>query len=60
MQFVRAPYAGELDGKAFVGDLRFDREADLGFAELAVDEPGEPCPRPVPWVPPRADLLSQP
>jgi len=59
MQFVRAPFATEVDGHWVIGDLRFDREAGVGMAELAID-PGRPrsCRYKVPWIPPRADLLD--
>ncbi|MDY6984386.1 MAG: hypothetical protein SV422_14970, partial [Pseudomonadota bacterium] len=41
-----------------VGDLRYDREPELGFAEMQVNEAPAQCPRFVPpWKPPRADLL---
>ncbi|MEO8756093.1 MAG: metal-dependent hydrolase [Casimicrobiaceae bacterium] len=60
MQFARVPYVGLWEGQWYVGDLRFDREADLGFAELLVNEPGQSCPRAVPWSAPRADLLERP
>jgi inner membrane protein len=58
MQFVRAPYATQVDGHWVVGDLRFDREPGLGLAEIAVDDaiPAR-CPRSAPWIAPRADLL---
>lgn len=58
MQFVRAPYATQRDGQWIVGDLRFDREPGLGLAEIAVDDAiADRCPRPAPWIAPRADLL---
>lgn len=41
-----------------VGDLRYDREPGLGFAEMPVAAAPAECPRFVPpWVPPRSDLL---
>jgi hypothetical protein len=42
-----------------LGDLRYDREEELGFAEIAItDHPT--CPSFVPkWVEPRHDLLEQ-
>jgi inner membrane protein len=59
MQFVRAPFAVRRQGRWLIGDLRFDREADAGFAELELDPAAPPgCPRPAPWVPPRAELLG--
>jgi hypothetical protein len=39
------------------GDLRYDRERELGFAEIETQSGG--CPEFVPgWTPPRADLLG--
>ena len=41
-----------------VGDLRYDREPELGFAEVEVGPSTDECPRlRPPWVPPREDLL---
>ncbi|PTL82017.1 metal-dependent hydrolase [Vitiosangium sp. GDMCC 1.1324] len=60
LRFSRAPFLRE-DADAdtrLIGDLRYDREGALGFAELALDD-GTACPRFVPpWVPPRGELLS--
>jgi inner membrane protein len=59
MQFVRAPFATEADGHWILGDLRFDREAGIGMAELAVDPARpKPCRHDVPWIAPRTDLLG--
>jgi inner membrane protein len=62
LQFARAPFAAEVDGKWVVGDLRFDNERGLGMSELALDRRGMPtqCRYSVPWVPPRAALLDPP
>ena len=58
MQFVRAPFAAEVDGRWVIGDLRFDREVSLGMSEIAVGDPAHSqCRHHVPWVPPRAALL---
>jgi hypothetical protein len=39
-----------------VGDLRFDREPSLGFAEIeALGHTS--CRTSAPWLPPRADIL---
>jgi inner membrane protein len=60
LQFARAPYAAEVDGRWVIGDLRFDRERALGMTEIEVaDPPGSPCRYHVPWVPPRAALLGR-
>jgi hypothetical protein len=57
MRFVRAPWLSRIDGAWVLGDLRYDREPGLSFAELAIDRPDERCPGHVPnWVPPRNDL----
>jgi inner membrane protein len=59
MRFIRVPWLAEVGENTVLGDLRYDRERALGFAEVALrDRPG-PCPRLVPhWRPPRADLLQ--
>ncbi|NUO48450.1 MAG: metal-dependent hydrolase [Polyangiaceae bacterium] len=60
MRFMRAPFIAERGETFVVGDLRFDRDEKLDFAELElpIDPPNE-CPRFVPsWTPPRADILS--
>ena len=59
MQFARAPFAAEVDGRWVIGDLRFDREAGLGLAEIELNPAAHsPCRHHAPWVPPRAELLS--
>ena len=60
MRFARAPWLARIDQAWVLGDLRFDRESELGFAEIPVDPPEEPCPALVPsWTPPRTDLLGK-
>jgi hypothetical protein len=58
LRFIRAPWLAEVEDQLTLGDLRYDREAESGFSEIAVtDEPN--CPSLVPqWVPPRLDLLT--
>jgi inner membrane protein len=59
MHFIRAPWLAKLpDGEQALGDLRYDREPALGFAELAItDQPS--CPPFVPpWIEPRRDILN--
>jgi inner membrane protein len=52
LRFARAPFWTN----SILGDLRYDREAELGFAEIELPKPD--CPRFVPgWTPPRSDLL---
>lgn len=58
MQFVRAPWLATVDGALAIGDLRFDREPALGFAEIDLSENPGACPsRTPPWTRPRADLF---
>jgi inner membrane protein len=60
LRFLRAPYwQRDPRGALTIGDLRFDREAELGFAELELRGPLS-CPEHVPdWTPPREDLLRR-
>ena len=52
MRFARAPWASMIDGQWILGDMRYDREPELGFSEIAL-APDEHCPAHVPpWVPP--------
>jgi len=58
MRFIRVPWLATVGTDLVLGDLRYDREKGLGFAEVALHDPPGPCPRLVPdWRPPRADLL---
>lgn len=55
MRFARAPWFTS----RVVGDLRYDREPGLGFAEVDLTRPPR-CPAyEPPWVPPRTDLLDR-
>jgi inner membrane protein len=57
LRFARAPWLSE--ERHVIGDLRYDREPELGFAELDLAQSSR-CPAYVPpWVPPRSDLLEQ-
>ena len=59
MQFARVPWAAAQGDGWVVGDLRYDREPELGFAEVEVGPATDECPRRrPPWVPPREDLLD--
>lgn len=59
--FARALWYQRNDEGWLVGDLRYDREPGLGFAEMQVSATPAQCPRFVPpWTQPRADLLSPP
>lgn len=57
LRFIRVPWLATVEDELVLGDLRYDREAELGFSELEItDEPD--CPPVVPqWTPPRLDLL---
>jgi inner membrane protein len=58
LRFARAPWFSESDTRRVIGDLRYDREPELGFAELDLTRPPR-CPAYVPpWTPPRSDLLG--
>jgi inner membrane protein len=58
MRFIRVPWLATVGADTVLGDLRYDREKALGFAEVALHVPPVDCPRRVPdWRPPRADLL---
>jgi inner membrane protein len=59
LQFARAPFAAARQDGWVVGDVRYDREPGLGFAEVEAGPSADGCPRlPAPWVPPREDLLD--
>lgn len=52
MHFARAPWASMIDGQWILGDMRYDREPELGFSEIAL-APDEQCPAHIPpWIPP--------
>lgn len=60
LQFARVPWAAPQGDGWVVGDLRYDREPELGFAEVEVGPGADGCPRfGAPWVPPRQDLLDR-
>jgi inner membrane protein len=60
LRFARAPWLASVDGKLVLGDLRYDNEVSLGFAEIDLRANPTPCPRHVPlWAPPREHLLSR-
>lgn len=59
MRFIRVPWLAVVGQDTVLGDLRYDREKALGFAEVALHDPPGGCPRLMPdWRPPRADLLQ--
>lgn len=57
-RFIRMPWLANVKDGLVLGDLRYDREPELGFAEFEItDRPS--CPRFVPnWIEPRRDLLG--
>jgi inner membrane protein len=63
LRFSRAPFVVMRRGAWIIGDARYDREAGLGFAEIALASPAaeaasNPAACPVaPWIAPRGDLL---
>jgi inner membrane protein len=59
LRFARAPWFRESGERRLIGDLRYDREPELGFAELDLNASSR-CPGYVPpWTPPRMDLLRR-
>ena len=58
LRFMRMPWLADVDDGLVLGDLRYDREKELGFAEIVIDDQPS-CPPFVPeWVEPRYDLLE--
>jgi inner membrane protein len=59
LRFIRAPYVAQVRAGWILGDLRYDREPGIGFAEIEIGRDPGPCPVFMPsWTPPRADLLT--
>jgi inner membrane protein len=60
LQFARAPFAVEREGRWVLGDLRFDRTGGAGFATVELPPTlDSPCSFAAPWTPPRTDLLAR-
>jgi inner membrane protein len=57
LHFARTPWASVIEDRWILGDLRYDREPGLGFAEIELQDTST-CSRVPPWLPPRNDLLS--
>lgn len=58
-QFARVPWAMPTGSNWIIGDLRYDREPELGLAEIETGPTEDPCPRRIPpWIPPRAALFD--
>jgi inner membrane protein len=60
LRFLRAPYwLDEGEGSLILGDLRYDRNPELDFADVRIELQPTFCPSAVPsWTPPRQDLLD--
>ena len=59
LRWSRVPFWSSDGGETLIGDLRYDRQRPLEFAELVLPG-GEACPRFVPnWTPPRRDLIER-
>jgi hypothetical protein len=59
--FARTPFWLERGASLYLGDVRYDRSAADGFAELEVPRRPSQCPPFVPpWTPPRRDLMDEP
>jgi inner membrane protein len=57
-RFIRMPWLADVKDGLVLGDLRYDREPELGFAEFAITDTPD-CPAFEPnWLEPRQDLLS--
>lgn len=60
LRFARVPWEMQNGAGWLIGDLRYDREPGLGFAELALSQGPARCPRHVPpWIPPREEMMNQ-
>ncbi len=60
LKFARVPWMTAQEDGWLVGDLRYDREPELGMAEVEVGPAMDECPRRIPpWVEPRKDLLTR-
>jgi inner membrane protein len=58
LRFSRAPFFISSPASLIVGDMRYDRNEALDFAELELAWRPDVCPRAIPgWRPPLADLL---
>ena len=59
LHFARVPWAMTRGEGWVFGDMRYDREPELGLAEIEVGPTSDECPPFIPgWTPPRADLLE--
>jgi inner membrane protein len=61
MQFARVPMATAAGPDWWLGDLRFGGGRGPGFSQLRLTLPPQRCDfAPVPWLPPRPELLAPP
>ena len=59
LRWARLPFWLEHSAELLLGDLRYDREVGLDFAETVGTLPPRSCPKRVPpWTPPRLDLIE--
>lgn len=58
MRFIRAPWLISTEREKVLGDMRYDREQELGFAEVELADPPRCPPIVPPWGIPRADLFQ--
>jgi inner membrane protein len=59
MRFARAPWLASVEGRSVIGDLRFDNERALSFAEIELGDATACLSNVPPWVMPRGDLVPQ-
>jgi inner membrane protein len=57
LRFARDPWAVWRDEQWLLGDLRYDRETQLGFAEIELQDT-QRCAQTPPWTAPRNTLLQ--
>ncbi len=59
LRFARAPFVQEEENRTWAGDVRYDFEPGLGFAELEATADRDACRGWMPpWIPPRADIFN--
>jgi len=60
MQWARAPFWRREETRTVIGDLRYDFDESVGWAEVALPPEDTTCPENLPaWTPPRADWLGR-
>ncbi len=61
LRFIRVPWLAMVEGELVLGDLRYDLEPELGFAEIVVNDDARTARRFVPdWREPRHRSLNCP